>query len=61
VTGLDVQTRIGPPDFEQELAEIARLHRSHAVDVFYCGPPKLGRILNRICRNQALRYRAERF
>lgn len=61
VTGLDVQTRIGPPDFEQELAEIARLHRSQPVDVFYCGPPKLGRTLSRICRDQALHYRAERF
>ena len=61
VTGLDVQTRIGAPDFEKELSAIAERHRPSAVDVFFCGPPSLGRKLSRICRNQALRYRAERF
>jgi len=61
VTGLDVQTRIGPPDFERELAEIAAAHREQAVDVFYCGPPGLGRSLARVCRSQALRFRYERF
>jgi predicted ferric reductase/Ca2+-binding EF-hand superfamily protein len=61
VTGLDVQTRVGPPDFEKELAEIAAEHRAQPVDVFYCGPPSLGRTLERICRDQALRYRTERF
>ena len=61
VTGLDVQTRIGPPDFDKELRAIAERHRPSAVDVFFCGPPSLGRKLSRICRDQALRYRAERF
>ncbi|HWA76767.1 MAG TPA: EF-hand domain-containing protein [Polyangiaceae bacterium] len=61
VTGLSTQTRLGAPDFEKELAEIAERHAPAPVDVFFCGPPSLGSKLAGICRRLALRFREERF
>jgi predicted ferric reductase/Ca2+-binding EF-hand superfamily protein len=61
VTGLRTQTRVGAPDFDHELAEIAARHAPDRVDVFYCGPPGLGKKLARTCRRLALGFRQESF
>jgi NADPH oxidase len=61
VTGLRTQTRLGAPDFEQELGEIAARHAPEPVGVFFCGPPSLGRKLQAACRRLALSFRQERF
>jgi predicted ferric reductase/Ca2+-binding EF-hand superfamily protein len=61
VTGLSTQTRLGAPDFDQELGEIAARHAPEDVDVFFCGPPSLGRKLAATCRRLALSFRQERF
>lgn len=61
VTGLRTQTRVGAPDFDSELASIAKRHAPEPVDVFFCGPPGLGRKLSASCRRLALRFHQEVF
>jgi predicted ferric reductase len=60
-TGLQAQTRVGEPDFERELREIAERHAPDQVDVFYCGRPELGRKLQKICTRLGLSFRPEPF
>ncbi|HYQ18468.1 MAG TPA: EF-hand domain-containing protein [Polyangiaceae bacterium] len=60
-TGLRAQTRVGEPDFEQELCEIAARHAPDKVEVFYCGRPELGRKLGEICLRLGLSFRPEPF
>jgi len=60
-TGLRAPTRVGEPDFERELREIAERHAPHQVDVFYCGRPELGRKLRKICTRLGLSFRPEPF
>jgi len=61
VTGLRTQTRVGAPDFDSELSAIAARHAPEPVDVFFCGPPGLGRKLSASCQRLALRFRQEVF
>ncbi|HET7544581.1 MAG TPA: EF-hand domain-containing protein [Polyangiaceae bacterium] len=61
VTGLRTQTRIGAPDFDAELAVIAERHAPNPVDVFFCGPPGLGRKLSASCQRLSLRFHQEVF
>lgn len=61
VTGLRTQTRLAAPDFEKELREIAEQHRPEPVEVFFCGPPGLGRKLRSICVKLELPFREEGF
>ncbi|HKO47347.1 MAG TPA: ferric reductase-like transmembrane domain-containing protein, partial [Polyangiaceae bacterium] len=61
VTGLRTQTRVGAPDFDAELAAIAARHAPEPVDVYFCGPPGLGRKLSASCRRLALRFHQEVF
>jgi len=61
VTGLRTQTRVGVPDFDSELSAIAARHAPEPVDVFFCGPPGLGRKLSASCRRLALRFHQEVF
>jgi len=61
VTGLRTQTRVGAPDFDVELAAIAARHAPDPVDVFFCGPPGLGRKLSASCQRLDLRFHQEVF
>ena len=61
VTGLRTQTRIGSPDFDAELSAIAARHAPEPVDVFFCGPPGLGRKLSGSCQRLGLRFHEEVF
>jgi predicted ferric reductase/Ca2+-binding EF-hand superfamily protein len=61
VTGLRTQTRLGVPDFDSELSAIAARHAPDSVDVFFCGPPGLGRKLSASCQRLALRFHQEVF
>jgi predicted ferric reductase len=61
VTGLRTETRLCSPKFEEELNEIAERHGRDQVEVFFCGPPSLGRKLKRICARLGLRFREEGF
>lgn len=61
VTGLRTQTRVGAPDFDLELSAIAGRHAPAPVDVFFCGPPGLGRKLSLSCQRHGLRFHQEVF
>lgn len=61
VTGLRAKTQPGAPDWRTELAEIAKTHRGESVDVFFCGPPGLGRVVKRYCAEFGMRFRQEHF
>lgn len=61
VTGLRAQTRLGAPDFDHDLAQIAARHAPHTVEVYFCGPPGLGRKIDKACRRHGLRFHQEVF
>ena len=61
VTGLRTETRLAAPNFEQELREIAERHAPDPVEIFFCGPPSLGRKLKKICARLGLSFREEGF
>ena len=61
VTGLRTQTRVGAPDFDMELAQIVKRHAPEPIDVFFCGPPGLGRKLSASCQRLGLRFHEEVF
>lgn len=61
VTGLRAQTRLGAPDFDHDLSAIAARHAPHTVEVYFCGPPGLGRKIDKACRRHGLRFHQEVF
>lgn len=61
VTGLRTHTHTGPPDWEGMLGAIRKEHQGHRVEVFFCGPPGLAKILRPICERLAMPFREERF
>jgi len=61
MTGLRAQTHIGMPDWKAELSRIRALHAPGPVDVFFCGPPALGRKIREACGELGLPYRQEHF
>ncbi len=60
ITGLRTRTHLGAPNWEALLAAVAKEH-PESVDVFFCGPPALGRKLRPICTRLGMRFREERF
>ena len=61
VTGLRTKTHMGHPDWDATLRAIAQLHTPETVDVYFCGPPGLGRTIRRACARAGMRFREERF
>ena len=61
VTGLRTKTHMGRPDWDETLRQIAREHAPETVDVYFCGPPALGRIVRRASVRANMRFREERF
>jgi NADPH oxidase 5 len=61
VWGLRTPMRMGHPDWEAELRAIRDAHAPTVPEVFFCGPPGLGRTLRATCERLGLRYREERF
>ncbi len=61
VTGLQAATHAGRPDWEQQFGEIAATHPGQGVDVYFCGPPSLGRALAREAREVGFGFRSENF
>jgi len=59
-TGLRAKAEMGTPDWLAELSRIAADDPS-SVDVFFCGPPGLGRTVARVCDELELRFHEERF
>lgn len=58
---LGVRLRLGRPDWERELTEIARRCAPEPVDVYFCGPPGLARTIRHTCAGLGLSFRQERF
>jgi Ca2+-binding EF-hand superfamily protein/ferredoxin-NADP reductase len=61
ITGLRTKTHFGPPDFETWLGRIANAHSDDKVEVFFCGPPGLGKIVRATAERLGMGYREERF
>ena len=61
VTGLRAQTHFGRPDFNALLRGIVQQHAPEPVDLFFCGPPGLARLLRGLCVKQGIRFRQEHF
>ncbi len=60
-TGLRTKTHVGRPDWGQILSAIAQQHPGEKVDVFFCGPPALGRAVRREAVRLGMRFRDEKF
>lgn len=58
---LRFRLRSGRPNWAKELGAIARQCDPEPVDVYFCGPPGLGRQLRRTCAELGLPFRQERF
>jgi predicted ferric reductase/Ca2+-binding EF-hand superfamily protein len=61
VTGLHAKTHMGHPDWRIVLTAIADQHSPEPVEVFFCGPPGLGKILRAECAHIGLRFHEEKF
>ncbi len=60
-TGLRTKTHMGHPDWGAILEAIGREHAPEKVDVFFCGPPGLGKTVRRASERMGMRFRDERF
>jgi predicted ferric reductase/Ca2+-binding EF-hand superfamily protein len=60
-TSLHAVTNPGRPNWSELFAELARQHPEHPVEVYFCGPPELGKELNRHCRNFGFYLHEEKF
>ncbi len=61
VTGLQIETHMGNPDWRELLQGIAREAAGDPVDVYFCGPPGLARKVAPICADAGMRFQQERF
>jgi hypothetical protein len=61
LTGLKTRTHMGYPDWDAVLAGIAQRHAPATVDVYFCGPPGLGKIVRRAAHRAKMTYREEKF
>ena len=61
VTGLQVRTKMGRPDFDALFDRFATEPDLPKPDVYFCGPPGLARMLEGRCASRGLRFRHERF
>ncbi len=61
ITGLRTHTHLGPPDWPGMLGTIAQQHAPEPVDVFFCGPPGLGKKVRKVCQSLGMTFYEERF
>jgi len=61
ITGLRTHTHVGRPDWESMLGRISEAHRSERVDVYFCGPPGLAKMLAPLCHRLGMTFREEKF
>jgi ferredoxin-NADP reductase len=59
--GMRTTTHAGHPDWRIVLTAIADQHAPEPVEVFFCGPPGLGRKLRDHCAHIGLRFHEEKF
>jgi predicted ferric reductase/Ca2+-binding EF-hand superfamily protein len=61
VTGLQARTHMGRPDWDDIFTTIADAYTPDKPDVFFCGPPGLGKTLKTLCTRHNFRFRKENF
>jgi NADPH oxidase 5 len=61
LTGLKTRTQMGYPDWDSVLYSIAKTHAPAKVDVYFCGPPGLGKAVRRAARKANMTFREEKF
>jgi predicted ferric reductase/Ca2+-binding EF-hand superfamily protein len=61
VTGLRGRTRMGQPDWDALLRELAEASVTDPAEVFFCGPPGLGAKVRAACARLRLPFREEVF
>jgi predicted ferric reductase/Ca2+-binding EF-hand superfamily protein len=61
ITGLGAHTHFGPPDWPTVLEAIVKAHAGKRVELFFCGPPGLGRKLEPLCHARGIGYHEEKF
>jgi NADPH oxidase 5 len=61
LTGLTARTSFGQPDWNQIFYKIGGEHSYGRVDVFFCGPYPLGRIVRAAARRAGFGFRMEQF
>ena len=61
ITGLQSCTHGGRPDWDADFRAIQQRHAPGKVDMFYCGPPGLGRELSKYATKYGFGYRKENF
>jgi predicted ferric reductase/Ca2+-binding EF-hand superfamily protein len=61
LTDLRAVTSAGRPNWDRVFAEVALTHAGTPVDVYFCGPPELGKSLRRASAKFGFYYHEERF
>ncbi|MBM4357050.1 MAG: ferric reductase, partial [Deltaproteobacteria bacterium] len=61
VTGLRAKTTFGSPDWDALLGSIAAEGGQVPVDLYFCGPPALGKVVRDACARHRVRFRMEHF
>ena len=61
LTHLRAVTSAGRPKWDRILAEVALKHEGVPVDVYFCGPPELGKSLRTAAAKFGFRYHQEKF
>ena len=61
VSGMRTRMRMEHPDWDAELSAIQRAHAPLKPEIFFCGPPGLGRKIEAVCDRLGLPFRQERF
>ncbi|MAX48187.1 MAG: ferric reductase [Rhodospirillaceae bacterium] len=61
LTGLHAPTRLSRPNWQSVFKSIRQAHPDQAVDVFYCGPEGLSRVLSREAGRFDFGYKKENF
>ncbi len=61
LTGLSTRTNFGRPDWDQIFYRISAAHPYSRVNVFFCGPYPLGRIVRGASRRAGFHFRMEQF
>jgi NAD(P)H-flavin reductase/Ca2+-binding EF-hand superfamily protein len=61
VTGLRTMTHMGHPDWGVVLSAIKEQHTGETVEVYFCGPPALGKKLRSLATKLGMPFREEQF
>jgi len=61
ITGLKVNTSAGRPNWDQNFRDIVDRHPREKVDIFYCGPKKLGHDVKKMSRKYGFTFRNKKF